>query len=417
MHVIIAAVGTSGDTLPLVELGQHLMASGHEVDFIGLAHFANRAQRAGLPFHSVGPTNLFEEMARDPTVWDWHVGFRSLWKVLGAAMADTFNAINRVRRENSVLVGSSGAVGVRLAQEKFGLRAMTVHMSPFYFFSREENCLGGLGAWPRWLPRPVRSAVLNAIDHFYIDGACVNEVNAFRRSIDLPHQNHIFTRWIHSPDRVVCAVPAWFAGRQNDWPVNAMSTGFPVALSAEAWAPNAALAAFLANGEPPIVVSACTGAGAASTFFQRAVEAARIANQRVILVTRFPDQIMQPLPQFAFLLDYAPFDKLFPHARGIIHNGGIGTMALAMRACLPQIIVPFAYDQFFNGMQLARLGGGVVVRRNRPPEALARVMIDFFSMSRAQAQVLTPLTALKTDTLATSDGLQQMRKLLEQMPR
>lgn len=196
----------------------------------------------------------------------------------------------------------------------------------------------------------MRSAALNIIDRFYIDGACADDVNASRKSIDLPHQCHIFTRWIHSPDRVVCAEPAWFASSQNDWPANAISTGFPVALSSEAWTPNPELAASLADGDPPIVVSACTGAGAASTFFQRAIEAARIANERVILVACFPGQIPQPLPAFAFLIDHAPFDKLFPHARGIIHNGGIGTMALAMSAGLAQMIVPFAQDQFFNGM-------------------------------------------------------------------
>jgi rhamnosyltransferase subunit B len=411
MHVIIAAIGTSGDTLPLIELGQHLMRSGHEVEFIGLAYFANRAQQAGLPFHSAGPTNLFEEMARDPTVWDWHVGFRSLWKVLGAAMADTFNTINQLRRVDSVLVGSSGTVGVRLAQEKFGLRAMTVHMSPFYFFSREQNCLGGLGAWPRWLPHLIRRAVLNVIDRFYIDGVCVNDVNALRRLIGLPPQRHIFTRWINSPDRIICAVPAWFANSQADWPVNAVSTGFPVALTPELWAPSASLAAFLADGDPPIVVSACTGAGAASTFFQRAIAAARITNQRVILVTRFQDQIPTPLPAFAFLIDYAPFDKLFPHARAIIHNGGIGTMALAMRARLPQIIVPFAYDQFFNGMRLALLGGGAVVRRSRPPEDLANAMRNLLESKNAAHAC----AELQMQTVATSDGLRDMTRALESL--
>lgn len=118
--------------------------------------------------------------------------------------------------------------------------------------------------------------MLNIIDRFYIDGACADEVNAFKKSIDLPHQRHIFTRWIHSPGRVVCAVPAWFASSQNGWAANAISTGFPVALSSEAWTPNPelTLAAFLAEGDPSMVVSACTGAGAASTFFQRAIEAA-----------------------------------------------------------------------------------------------------------------------------------------------
>jgi rhamnosyltransferase subunit B len=413
MHIIIGAIGTSGDTLPLIELGRHLMSAGHEVDFIGLAYFAGRVRSAGLCFHPAGSPGLFEDMASDPSVWDWHVGFRSLWKVLGAAMADTFAAVDRLRRDDSVLVGSSGAVGIRLAQEKFNLRAMTVHMSPFYFFSREENCLGGLGAWPHWLPLAMRSAMLNVIDRFYIDGACVKDVNALRRSIGLSEERHIFTCWINSPDCVACAVPTWFAGSQADWPSNSVSVAFPIAQTAELWTPSAELAAFLASGDTPIVVSACTGAGAASTFFQRAIEAARIANQRVILVSRFQNQIPQPLPPFAFLIDYAPFDQLFVHASAIIHNGGIGTMALAMRAALPQIIVPFAYDQFFNGMRLAKLGGGVVVRRQRTSKELAGEIRNLLNSPTLNAACIK----LQAQTNATSDGLQKMVQLVEELRR
>ncbi len=164
----------------------------------------------------------------------------------------------------------------------------------------------------------------------------------------------------------------------------------------------------LADGDPPIVVSACTGAGAASTFFQRAIEAARIANQRVILVTRFPDQIVQPLPAFAFLIDYAPFDKQFPHARGIIHNGGVGTMALAMRAGMAQIIVPFAYDQFFNGMRLAQLSGGVVVRRNRTAHELARALVDLLESKPVSGAAVQ----LASQTLETSGGVQGLADML-----
>ena len=409
MHIIIGAVGTSGDTLPLIELGRHLMIAGHEVEFIGLAYFEHRARAAGLNFHPVGPAGLFEAMASDPSVWDWHVGFRSLWKVLGAAMADTFMTIDRLRRHDSVLVGSSGAVGMRLAQEKFSLPAMTVHMSPFYFFSHEENCLGGLGPWPRRLPRIIRRWVLNMIDRFYIDGACAIDVNAFRQTIGLPTARHIFTRWINSPDCVVCAVPTWFASHQMDWPANSVSTAFPVAQTSESWTPSAALAAFLASGAPPMLVSACTGAGAEPTFFQRTLEAARLANRRVILVSRFQNQIPQPLPDFAFAIDYAPFDKLLSHASAIIHNGGIGTMALAMRAGLPQVIVPFAYDQFFNAMRLAALGGGIVVRRQRTAEELAEAIRAFLAMP----QLAHVCSQLQAQTIATSHGLDEMVRAVE----
>ena len=181
--------------------------------------------------------------------------------------------------------------------------------------------------------------------------------------------------------------------------------------TSEPWTPSAALTAFLADGDAPIVVSACTGAGAASTFFQRAIEAARRSKQRVILVSRFPNQIVQPLPSFAFLIDYAPFDQLLPHARAIIHNGGIGTMALAMRAGLPQIIVPFAYDQFFNEMQLAALGGGMTVRRQRTALELADSIADLLDST----QIAAVCTMLQARTIEASDGLREMVRQVESL--
>lgn len=125
-------------------------------------------------------------------------------------------------------------------------------------------------------------------------------------------------------------------------------------------------------------------------------------------MTRFPDQIPQPLPAFASLIDYAPFDKLFPHARGIIHNGGIGAMALTMSAGLAQIIVPFAYDQFFNGMRLAQLGGGVVVRRNRTAHDLARAMLHWLETK----PVSSANVRLASQARETSGGVKEVAEML-----
>jgi rhamnosyltransferase subunit B len=409
MHVIIGAVGTSGDTLPMIELGRQLMANGHDVDFVGLAYFAERAAWAGLRFHAVGRKELFDEMASDPSVWHWHDGFRSLWKMLGGAMADTVATTQRLRREGTVLVGTSGAIGLRLAQEKFQLPMLTVHMSPFYFFSCDENCLGGFGAWPRWWPRTVRRVAMQIAEYFFMDAVCRRDVNASRATLALPPVRRIFTEWIHSPQSVACAVPSWFAQHQSDWPQQTRSVSFPVMQAAEAWTPSAALSEFLRAGEPPIVVSACTGAGAAVTFFHRAIEAARLINCRVILVSRFAAQIPQPLPSFATLIDYAPFDQLLPHTAAIIHNGGIGTMALAMRTGIPQIIVPFAYDQFFNAMRLSALDGGVTVRRQRDASQLAEVIRETLSSPRIAAGCRN----LQARARASSDGLIELSRLVE----
>ena len=373
-HFIIGAVGTAGDTLPLIALARHLVECGHAVDFLAFDAFADPARRAGLSFHRVGEVGLYDQLARDATVWFWHSGFRALWKYLAAAMEDSVAHVERLRRSETILVASSGAVGLRLAQEKFGLPLATVHMSPFYFFSRRANVLGGLGAWPRWAPRWARSIVMALIDRWVIDGACRDDVNRMRATMGLAPIRNIFTRWIHSPQRVICAVPAWFAPPQPDWPLHAVSVAFPVIDSsrdAASWVADARLTAFLADAPPPILFSAGTGAGAALTFFARAVEVARITGRRVILVTRWPEQIPAPLPENVCHISHAPFDQLLPRVAAIVHNGGIGTIALAMRTAIPQVIVPFAYDQFYNGMRLTALGGGVVIRRQRPAQALA----------------------------------------------
>ena len=42
-----------------------------------------------------------------------------------------------------------------------------------------------------------------------------------------------------------------------------------------------------------------------------------------------------------------------------MHSGGIGTTAHALRAGVPQVIVPFSHDQFDNADRIARLGCGI----------------------------------------------------------
>jgi len=41
-----------------------------------------------------------------------------------------------------------------------------------------------------------------------------------------------------------------------------------------------------------------------------------------------------------------------------VHHGGIGTTAEALRAGVPQLILPLAYDQFDNGARVEALAAG-----------------------------------------------------------
>lgn len=420
-HFIIGAVGSAGDTLPLLALARELVEAGHDVDVLAADAFEPQVRAAGLRFHLLGKPGIYEVMAHDPTVWYWHTGFRSLWKYLVTAIADTVQHVERLRRRDTVLVSTTSAIGMRLAQEKYALPLATVHMSPFYFFSCHETILGGLHTWPDWVPQWARSSILALLEKNIMDSACLGDINGIRHTMGLPPTSRIFTRWIHSPDRVICAVPTWFAPPQPDWPKQAVSVSFPLGAaaigaatgygSATQWAPEAKLAAFLADGEKPIVFAAGTGAGAALTFYARAVAAAKLSGRRAILVTRWPEQIPAPLPDHICHIAYAPFDQLLPLTAAIVHNGGIGAMALAMQAGIPQVIVPFAYDQFYNAARLVALGGGVVIRRQREAAELAATIESVLQSDAIRAACAKNQQSMRGST----QGVAEMREKVESL--
>src|SRR5262249_27385677 len=66
-----------------------------------------------------------------------------------------------------------------------------------------------------------------------------------------------------------------------------------------------------------------------------------------------------------------PDGRLFPHAGAVVHQGGVGTTAQAMRAGRSMLVVPFAHDQPDQAARIARAGIGR--RLARPQYESARV--------------------------------------------
>jgi rhamnosyltransferase subunit B len=58
------------------------------------------------------------------------------------------------------------------------------------------------------------------------------------------------------------------------------------------------------------------------------------------------------------LLDFADLSCLLPQALLVVHHGGIGTIAQSLRAGIPQLVRPLAFDQVDNARRIARLKAG-----------------------------------------------------------
>jgi UDP:flavonoid glycosyltransferase YjiC (YdhE family) len=71
------------------------------------------------------------------------------------------------------------------------------------------------------------------------------------------------------------------------------------------------------------------------------------------------------LPDTIFTAEYADYARLFPRARAIVHQGGIGTTAQALRSGRPMLVMPFGFDQFDNAARVARLGVARLLNRHK----------------------------------------------------
>jgi UDP:flavonoid glycosyltransferase YjiC (YdhE family) len=92
------------------------------------------------------------------------------------------------------------------------------------------------------------------------------------------------------------------------------------------------------------------------TYFSAAIEACRLLNVRGVLLGASGQQIPRDLPPNLCHADYAPFSEVFSRAACVVHHGGLGTSAQAMRAGVPQLVMPLAYDQADNAARMRRLG-------------------------------------------------------------
>jgi len=156
---------------------------------------------------------------------------------------------------------------------------------------------------------------------------------------------------------------------QPDWPANTHVTGFCTYQDAS---PDPELATridnFLAHGEAPIVFTLGSSAVyVADDFYAQSIEIARRLKRRALLLTGPRSDAAERLDvgPDVLAIEYAPYPNVLPRAAAVVHQCGIGTLAHAMHAGHPMLIVPFSHDQPDNAERAARLNIARIIARKR----------------------------------------------------
>lgn len=374
-HVVFATFGSLGDVHPFFAVGRELQRRRHRVTLATSAYHRAKIEREGFGFHAVrpdiaelgGPAGLFRAFNDGPNgpiaVLRRHIlpRVRDTADDLLAACADAdFLGVHPIFYPGPLVAEKLGLPWAATLLQPMTVQSATdPSMFPALpaFAQRAILTLGGLATRP--LVRPVTE---------------------LRRALGLPpSERHPMFGGQYSPHLNLALFSPLLSPPQADWPARTLATGFPFfddGRSEHEQMP-AGLADFLRAGPPPLVFTlGSTAVDLSVRFYEESLAAAHSLRQRAVLLAGAEGRRALPADSPGHLvLDYAPHGALFPAASVIVHSGGIGTLAQALRSGRPQLVVPFGFDQPDNARRTARLGVGAVLPIGRYTAARAETLL------------------------------------------
>lgn len=363
LKVVFASHGSLGDLVPFLEIGKVLAAAGHEVVIATHGAHAGAVTRAGLSFAPMRPDRP-DEAAFHARVMAPFAGPAFVYRDwLGPAIAQSDADLMAAAEGADILVSVTLALAAPLVAARTGIPWLSAAFQPAMLYSAVDP--------PRlsMLPLMRGRAGYNA---FVLEQAkkgverWAAPLRQYRRAQGLgDYPDHPAFRGQHSPRGVLALYSPLFGAVPPDAPPRTVQTGQVLQSGGGELSPQ--LQTFLDGGSPPLVFTLGSAAAyAARRFFADAAAIARQLGMRaVLLVGNGANAAALPAGPGILVETAAPYHKVFPRAALAIHQGGIGTIALAIAAGTPMMLVPFAHDQPDNSARAARAGLATVVPRWR----------------------------------------------------
>ncbi len=369
-RIVLTTFGSYGDIHPYMAIAAELRSRGHHPVIATSELYREKLLAGGFDFAPVRPhipppqeqDEAMMEKVMNPKSGTGFILNEMLFPVVREGYEDLLSAVEGA---DLLLTHPISFAGPLVAQ-KTGMPWVSSVLAPVSFFSVYDPPVPPFWPWMRHVqllgPRFVAAFFRQAKKYYKNKG-----YEKFREELGLPDRGSPVFEGQHSPMLILALFSKLFAQPQPDWPPQARVTGFAFYDGRNELAMPPELTRFLADGPPPIVFTLGSSAvWVARDFYRESIAAAKLLGRRaVLLIGDERNQLPESLPQEMIAVDYAPFEGLLAHASAMVHHGGVGTTSQGLRAGIPTLIVPFAFDQPDNAAHAARLGGSRTLPRSK----------------------------------------------------
>ena len=374
---VLATFGTLGDIYPFIAIAMALRARGF-APVIAAPEMHRRAiESEGVAYALLRPherdiagalgvdiPGAFKIMLKNPHF--------ILDEIYMRFLSETYEDVMRASTGAQIIITHSLLAGAHQAAEMLGLPAARVALAPIHLQSAAAPSLTPSAPYILYpksraavqYNRIVRAAVRVSVN------VRMGRLRAFRRKIGLPPTDEDFFLDFGRENKALAIFGLFsphFAPVQPDHPKNISAPGFPFykPSDAERRELGPRLQSFLSAGEPPVIFTLGSFAPEVSgDFYDQSIRATRALGRRAVLLAGAKDaaRLTSLVGPHEYVCEQAPHSLLFPEGLCIVHHGGIGTAAEALRAGKPQIVVPFFGDQHDHGARVERLGLGLAIK-------------------------------------------------------
>jgi len=357
MRFTMITIGSTGDVMPYVMLGNELQKRGHDVGICAFSDFESLVLKNHMRFYPLsGDAREFMSNIMKPGT----KGVTYLKQVLDSfrEIIDPFlRDLITACEDAEVIVATYFGNIIQSIAEQRNVPFIKTH---YYPMDPNDNTpissAPGLRAGRAWNRASYRLAylIISTLELYYLtdwrktqgmtprklESTPCNEVNGHR----VP---------------VLYAMSPLLMPRPLAWDESIHMTGFWLDDQEPDYQPSPELQAFLDKKPKPVYIGfGSMVSGDMGDTLRIVLDAIRMSGVRAIISTGWGN-VALPRQENVFVAEgYVPHDWLFQHVSAVVHHGGAGTTAAGLCAGCPTLVIPFGGDQPFWALRVRMMGLG-----------------------------------------------------------